>query len=337
VGSQRLMLQQNNLFRQNALGSFDRLLHDVTHDPAMLLWLNGAENVKQAPNENYGRELMECFTLGADRGAYSETDVREQARSLTGWVNRWSQSLGPVDFHFDATQHDDGIKTVFGKSGRFDWSDSCQLCLQHPLHASFFVNKLWSYFVPTPPDAPTVSALTAQYVQGFQVKPAVQAILLHPDLYLGPQMVKPPVVFTAGLLRRIGAGITTTAWAWIGQLSGQQLFYPPNVAGWDYTRWLNTATFLGRWTAVGQALQGRQLNPSHPPADLSSDPATLVAKALEFWHNPSLAPATQTLLFDFARASLGDANADWERQVYPALVENALRQLIAMSPDLQTA
>ena len=79
----------------------------MTHDPAMLLWLNGSDNVKGSPNENYGREMMELFTLGADRGAYTEDDVRAQARSLTGWQNRWSKNRGPVDFHFDAAEHDE--------------------------------------------------------------------------------------------------------------------------------------------------------------------------------------------------------------------------------------
>jgi hypothetical protein len=150
-------------------------------------------------------------------------------------------------------------------------------------------------------------------------------------------MVTPPVVYTAGLLRRIGAGITTTNWAWIGQLSGQQLFYPPNVGGWDYTRWLNTATFLGRWTAVGQILQGRQQDPSHPPAGEASDPAELLEAALQFWHQPLLSPATLDLLLAFAGRALADATATWEQQSYPVLVENALRQLIGVSPDLQTA
>ena len=80
VGSQKLMLKQNKLFRSHALGSFEQLLLDVTRDPAMLLWLNGTDNSKDAPNENYAREMMELFTLGADRGAYTERDVREQAR-----------------------------------------------------------------------------------------------------------------------------------------------------------------------------------------------------------------------------------------------------------------
>src|SRR6266566_6670386 len=97
VDSQRLMLNQNELFRLHGLGSFDDLLLDVTKDPAMLLFLNGTDNSKSSPNENYGREMMELFTLGAGRG-YSERDVREQARALTGFRNDWSDSKGPVNF-----------------------------------------------------------------------------------------------------------------------------------------------------------------------------------------------------------------------------------------------
>ena len=97
--AQRLMLDQNELFRRHALGSFSALLVDVTKDPAMLLWLNGNRNTKRSPNENYARELMELFTLGADRG-YTEADVREQARALTGWRNTYVRGTGP---HTSAT------------------------------------------------------------------------------------------------------------------------------------------------------------------------------------------------------------------------------------------
>src|SRR5436305_12182062 len=128
VGSQKLMLQQNELFRRHGLGSFERLLVDVTANPAMLLWLNGTENSKDAPNENDAREMMELFTLGADRGAYTERDVREQARSLTGWQNEWKEGVGDYDFHFDRREHDAGMKVVFRKSGRYDWQAACRLC-----------------------------------------------------------------------------------------------------------------------------------------------------------------------------------------------------------------
>jgi uncharacterized protein (DUF1800 family) len=336
VGSQRLMLEQNQLFRHHGLGSFDRLLIDVTANPAMLVWLNGTENTKDAPNENYGREMMELFTLGADRGAYTEHDVREQARSLTGWTSRWSNGRGEYDFHFDATRHDPGVKTVFRHSGRFAWRDACRLCLANPKHAAFFTQKLWSYFVPVPPDAATQRALEAAYVPGYQVKPVLEVVLKHPLLHEGPRMTKPPVVHTAGLLRRIGAGVTTDAWAWIGAISGQQLFYPPNVAGWDETRWLDTATFRGRWIGVSQLLSDRKLDPSKGKA--ASDAQTVLTRALVFWRNPALSEPTRRALLRFAQSALGDAGSQrWKQVQYPVLVENALRQLIAVSPDLQTA
>jgi uncharacterized protein (DUF1800 family) len=336
VGDQKLMLQQNELFRKHSMGSFHDLFVDVTANPAMLLFLNGVENSKEAPNENYAREMMELFSLGADRGAYTERDVREQARSLTGWRNRWSQGRGDYDFHFDSAEHDAGTKVVFRKAGRYSWQDACRLCVSHPLHPSFFVQKLWSYFIPVAPDAHTQRTLEAAYRGGYQVKPVLELILKHPTLYRGPRMTKPPVVHVAGLLRRIGMGVTTDAWAWIGALSGQQLFYPPNVAGWDDTRWLDTATFRGRWIAVTQILHDRQLDPSK--GKTAFDAPTVLNRALAFWKNPALSASTRAALLRFAHASLADAgNAKWKQTSYPVLVENALRQLIAVSPDLQTS
>src|SRR5919204_862581 len=105
VDSQRLMLEQNNRLRRHALGSFPELLLAVTNDPAMLLWLNGSDNTKWSPNENYARELMELFTLGAGRG-YGESDVRNQARALTGWRNDWQRGVGATNFRYDASRHD---------------------------------------------------------------------------------------------------------------------------------------------------------------------------------------------------------------------------------------
>ncbi len=335
VGNQKLMLKQNELFRSHSLGSFEQLLIDVTRDPAMLEWLNGVDNSKDAPNENYAREMMELFTLGADRGAYSERDVREQARALTGWENDWKDGVGAYNFHFDPRAHDAGMKTVFRKSGRYDWKSACRLCVSHPLHASFFVRKLWSYFVPVAPDRATQSALEAAYRKGRQLKPVLQIVLTHPALYDGPRMMKPPVVHVAGLLRRIGAPITTTDWAWIGELAGQQLFYPPNVAGWDDTRWLDTATFRGRWIGVQRILQGRTLDPAKSTA---ADAQTVLSRALAFWNQPALSDGTRAALLQFAQTALADAGRQkWKQQQYPALVENALRQLIAVSPDVQTS
>jgi uncharacterized protein (DUF1800 family) len=159
VNSAKMMLDQNELFRQNALGNFKTLLLSITKDPAMLVFLNGIENHKGDPNENYAREVMELFTLGADRGAYTEDDVREMARSFTGFDADWDDTLGLINFRFDPRKHDTLNKTVFGKTGNWDWQDACRLCVEHPLHPSFFVTKLWSYFIPTAPTAATQQRL----------------------------------------------------------------------------------------------------------------------------------------------------------------------------------
>jgi uncharacterized protein (DUF1800 family) len=322
VASQRLMLNQNEFFREHALGSFSDLLVGVTQDPAMLVWLNGNQNVKQKPNENYGREMMELFTLGANRGAYTETDVREQARALTGWKGSVTKGL-PSAFTYDPTRHDTGPKTIFSQTGNWAWQDSCALCLAHPLHPSFFVTKLWGYFVPTPPDAATVAGLTAIYAKRL-VRPVVEAILLHPDFHEGPRMTKPPVVYNAGLLRSIDRPIDTSIWWSLDQQAGQQLFYPPDVGGWDDTRWLDTATFRARWF-IAALVQG-----AGQPIGSPNDPAQLVSRAAAFWGSPTLTPPTTTLLTEFATAQL-------HRNASPTDVETGLRRLVASSPDLQTA
>ena len=334
VGSQRLMLGQNGLFRQHALGSFAKLLLAVTRDPAMLIWLSGVDNTKEAPNENYGRELMELFTLGAGRG-YSENDVREQARALTGFRNEWDDGIGPHNFHFDGEYHDPGVKRILGKRGRFDWRDSCRLCLTHRAHPRFFVEKLWSYFIPTPPGKHTRHALTRLYVErNYAVRPVVEAILRHPRLYEGPRMVKPPAVYAAGLLRGMRRGVDTSSWSWIGHLMGQQLFYPPNVAGWDDTRWLDSGTWRGRWSAASEAICERRIedDAGYKP----DNPKQAVDRALAFWGKPAISRQTRAALLSFARRVEAGATEDWQKETYPRLRQNALRMLVATSPDLQT-
>jgi uncharacterized protein (DUF1800 family) len=310
-------VQQNELFRANALGSFDTLVKGVTTDPAMLLWLSGNQNTKGRPNENYARELMELFTLGADRGAYTEADVREQARALTGW--RGSARQG---FSYDPRRHDAGAKTVFGKTGAYDWQAACDLCLAHPLHPTFFVTRLWSYFVPTPPSATTVQGLAHAY-EGRKIRPVVEAILKHPDFHRGPRMVKPAVVYNAGLLRTINRFVDTTRWWQLDQSAGMRLFYPPDVAGWRNRRPLDTSTFRARWF-IAALVQG-----ATQPADSPADAERLVERALAFWASPTVSDTTRKSLLRFAKESLPHAK--------PPVVETALRRLVATSPDLQTA
>jgi uncharacterized protein (DUF1800 family) len=334
VGQKSLNLDQNRLFRKHALGSFEDLLLDVTTDPAMLVWLSGNENEKEAPNENYGREMMELFTLGASNG-YTEDDVREQARALTGWTNSWDDDLGMVDFRFERDRHDYGSKQIFGKAGNFDWRDSCRLCIEHPAHAGYFVERIWSYFIPVPPSRRTLKSLKQLYRRGHGIRPVVEAVLMHPSFYEGPRMVKPPIVLIAGMLRARQAGVTTDAWTWISDDAGQRVFDPPNVAGWDEQRWLDTARLSGRWSAAALLTERWMADTDDYDAEETANAA--VKKALKFWGRPTLSSRTTKELHGFASRVEVAADAEWQQEPYRALRQNALRLLIAASPDFQTS
>jgi hypothetical protein len=335
VSRQQQMIDQSNLFRSACFGSFLDLFKAVTVDPAMLQWLNGDENTKQAPNENYGREMMELFSLGADRGAYTEDDIREQARALTGWDYEWSNELGAHNFHFDPKRHDTGTKTVFGRTGNWGWEDSPRLCVENPLHPSFFVEKLWSYFVPQPPSAGARDSLIGLYQgSGWGIRPVLEAILISPDLYEGAPMVKPPVVQLAGMLRVLGRYIDTEAWIWLCDQAGQQLFYPPNVSGWDDTRWLDTSRMRARWNTVDYVLDDISVNAWSDPYSATETANEALARALASWGSPALRDEHRAELLDFAQRSEKLATVDWEQGPYRAMRQNALLQLIGTSPDL---
>ena len=336
VNTNAEMLNQTNIFRAHGLGSFRDMTRAITTDPAMLQFLNGMSNRRGAVNENYARELMELFTLGADRGAYTETDVRELARSLTGW--RADYDNGWVNWRWDqAGRWDSQNKTVFGRTGRFNWQDACELVLTHPMHPSFFVRKLWSHFIPTPPGDATSAALEQLYVAtGLQIRPVLEAILCSPDFYDGPRMVKPPIVLSAGLMRATGRGIENLEWWYRSDRSGQRIYYPPDVSGWNERRWLDSNTTLGRWDLVGLALAGTMVK--SPAADTypeqSADQA--LAAALAFWGDPDLTPESAGQLLAFAQAVVPATGTAVSRARLRAQRFNALRQLIAAGPDHQT-
>ena len=336
VSKQQQMIDQSNLFRANCFGSFLELFEKVTVDPAMLQWLNGDENTKYAPNENYAREMMELFSLGADRGAYTEDDVREMARAMTGWRSDWSAELGVHNFRFDAKRHDTGTKTVFGRSGAWGWRDGCRLCVEHPLHPSFLVEKLWSYFIAEPPGASRRDALIATYLDsGYQLRPLLEAILSSNELFGGGPMVKPPVVQLASMLRALGRPIDTGAWRWLCDGTGQVLFWPPNVSGWDDRRWLDTSRMRARWNVVTYAIDEVAVDPWGGDGYSETEtPEEAVARALATWGNPALRPEHRAELLEFARRSENEIIANWQRSPYRAMRQNGLLHLIGMSPDL---
>ena len=212
VNSQRLMIRQNRTQRRLCLTDFPRLLTAMTTDPAMMLWLSLSGSTKTAPNENYARELQELFTLGVGDGD-TEEDGRQRARALTGFTNDWNENTGqPERVRFDPKLHDDAVKVIYGRRGAFGWRDSLRLVLGHAHHPRFFVTKLWSSFAPVPlPERDARAAAALYTASGRRIRPVLEAMLMHPLIYAGPRMVKPPIVQIAGMLRGVGRYIDTDA------------------------------------------------------------------------------------------------------------------------------
>ena len=164
----------------------------------------------------------------------------------------------------------------------------------------------------------------------------MRAILKHPLLYDGPRMVKPPTVFLAGMLRGIGRTIDTDSWTWISGMMGQRLFYPPNVAGWDDARWLDTASWRGRWTAAVTAIGEREVDPESKYG-VAEDASRRRRRRDRVLGRPDAVARRPATRCSPSRQRCADgANRNWKRQSYPALRQNALRTLVATSPDFQT-
>jgi uncharacterized protein (DUF1800 family) len=333
------MLAQNRLFRARALGSFPKLLTGVTTDPAMQLFLSLADSTKDAPNENYARELMELFTLS--RG-YTEHDIREAARALTGWRARWTDS-GFHGIWFDRRAHDTGYKRIFGKRGRFDWRDVLRLVTSHRAHAPFLTEKLWNYFVTVPLDARTRSRLVKTYRESdLKIKPVVEQILRHPALYADldrPDLVKAPVVFVAGNLRQAGSGIDRDSWSWLLQEMGQYPFEPPSVAGWDWgPAWLSTNTVHARFESVTYLMvAGAKLAVPDGSTPINLPPDQAIARARAAVGDPWTSPETDAALERMATNFFDDfkPRQSWGWQERSDQRERALRHLLLSGPDAQ--
>lgn len=336
-----LMLAQNRMLRRHALGRFPELLRDVTRDPAMLLHLSLADSDPEAPNENYARELMELYTLG---GGYSERDIRQAARALTGFRSDW-QDDGNVRTYYDREYHDSGRKRVFGNRGKFDWQDVLQLCVRHPAHAPFLTGKLWEFFVGSPPSRSERARLASLYRRSkYRVKPVVGAILAHPALYRklhSPGMVKAPVVFLAGALRSSGQPIERENWTWLLNGMGQTPFRPPSVAGWEWgTAWLSSNSMRVRFDVANSLLDTPRLEVADEATPVGLSPARAVARARRAVGEPWVSPRTRRELLKLARGLLGERElpkGEWRqpKQQRADMCQRVLRQLLLAGPDGQ--
>lgn len=257
----RITYNQNALFRRYAAGNLRELTREVSKDAAMLIYLDGANNVASHPNENYARELMELFTLGVDN--YTERDVRESARAWTGWhVVRRTDSVS-----FDEASHDQGSKTFLGRTGNFNGDDIVDIIFDQPQCARFFAASLLNWFVYNDPEPALVDAVAGVIrAHRFDLSP-VLGVVLSSNVFYGERsyraLVKSPVEFVVGTYKTLGLpAIGETAIPALQQM-GQRLFFPPSVAGWPGgTNWLTSGTMIERQNFLTRLLGSQTLDAS---------------------------------------------------------------------------
>jgi uncharacterized protein (DUF1800 family) len=333
-----LMVRQNDLFRRYAdLGArpdadFRSLAYEVGEDPAMLRYLNGELNRRGRPNENYARELMELFCLGVTDEAgnpnYTETDVRELARALSGWTIDTSDPNNPRGV-FNASRFDSGSKSFLGRTGSFNARQAVDIVLAHPAHASFLVRKLWSEFVVGPPDPATLADLTATYTGGgLRLKPLLRKILTHPQLFDSldePTLIKPPVVYVVGGFRQVGLNVVNTSpYSRLNEM-GQLPYFPPNVSGWEYgPAFLTSNAALNRWRFGADLATRSEVAPADVPGET---PQAAFDRAYAAAGRPWLSAATKAAMLDYAtRAPVGSSSSRRARQLL-------LRTMALAGPD----
>jgi uncharacterized protein (DUF1800 family) len=261
------MRRQNESFRELARGPFGKLLHAAVRQPALLEWLDAPSNRKGHPNENLGRELMELFTLGI--GNYSEQDVKEAARALTGWTVAGGQ------FREDASQHDDGEKTILGRRGKWKGDDLVKMLLDQPATAGRLARRLCEQFMGEGAvDAAAVEALAAGLRKrdldvGWAVETVLRSRVFFTEANLARRVLG-PVEFVVGSARALAmfapAPSTLVLADWCARL-GQDLFAPPNVGGWLGGRhWVSAQAMIGR-ANFAAALVGGGLARDRRPFD----------------------------------------------------------------------
>ncbi len=343
VQNARFMLGQYELMRKHALGNFATLLQEMSRDPAMMVWLDTRDSKKGNPNENYARELMELFSLGI--GHYTEKDVREAARAFTGWEIQGTEAV------FNKKEHDDGDKTVLGKTGAFQGEDIVRICLEQKAAAPFIAGKLYRFFVSeTVPATPELLApLAEQFRAGGYDFGALARTMLSSNLFYSPAVyrtrVKSPVEFALGIVRGLEGRVGTSALGLALEGLGQNVFFPPSVKGWDGgPAWLNGQTLLFRQnlalalTSTEDVRFGRRTDPAELARRCKKNEGEVVDFFLKLFLQGDVAPE--------ARARLEEYHERSRRQSFPVYWTKAdaedhrvraLCHLVLTLPEFQLA
>lgn len=309
------MIVQNNFLRAHAFDTFDNLLLGITADPAMLFYLDLTKSHKNAPNENYARELMELFTLGV--GHYTQQDVYEGAAALTGWHVAGKSTTA----RYVPGDHNDQIKHYLGQTGNFDYKDVMRILANHPATPWFISRKLFTFFVYENPSNDDLAPLVDSYVKsGHNMGEVMRTLLLLPQFSSSKayrSRLKSPAEYMAGTYRALNIQAGSKRLPVIITAMGQPLFDPPNVAGWPGDKvssyWLNSGTWMTRLNYIDLLLVGNRSanNGAFAPVDLQGvvaanhidSPEHFVDYFASFLLDGQLAADRRALLVDYFNTS----------------------------------
>ncbi len=262
VRSSAAMIAQNELFRAQGLGRFDELLRAVLRDPALLIYLDATQSSPERPNENLARELLELFTLG--EGCFTERDVSETARALSGWKQR----QGVV--RFQRARHDSGEKTILGQSGAFGPEDLVELILATDAAPRFLAQRLLAWFEGVAPSEERVAHYAALLVEhDWEIAAFLRELFLDPDFYaerVVGQRVAGPLDYLIGCAKRLDLAVDGRVIARASAALGQELGNPPSVSGWEGgLAWISTDSLQRRGNQLGLLLGVVERSDLMPP------------------------------------------------------------------------
>ncbi|MHC4242004.1 MAG: DUF1800 domain-containing protein [Planctomycetota bacterium] len=256
VKNPKLMLQHIRFLRSHALNSFGDMLQAISQDPAVLIYLGADANRKASPNDNFARPLMETFTMGP--GNYKEKDVREAARSFTGWFVLRSQ------LRYISREHDANTKEILGERGNLTGDDVVRIVLKQPATSRMLVRKLYRLLIceTDQPKAAMISPLAETFAKDYDIMKVTET-MLRSNLFFSQaayrRRIKSPIEFALGIVKAIEGIISTTQLAQDLAGLGQSLYNPPTANGWAGGRnWIDSATLTGRSNLALALLQGSE-------------------------------------------------------------------------------
>ena len=365
----RALLNQIDMFRNHGLGRFDNLLVELSKDPAMLLWLDNTDNHNGAINENYGRELLELFSMGI--GNYTEDDIKECSRAFTGWTlgnaeymavraskdSIWPYSRIAWHFQFRDWDHDDGEKTFLGETGNFNGEDIIGIIARQQATARFVCTRLFQFFAADEVDGDSEQVIEAMmqsyFDSGYEIRAVLRTLFLS-DYFTSEEAryarVKGPVELLVGAIRQAGSYRSPTLGvhqlAYQGFFMGQGLLQPPSVEGWhEGMEWIDSGSLVERVNFVAQELSSLDkpgvraiINRLAGENGGTLTPEQLVDQCLDLLGPVAVEDDTRTALVDFAAAGGGALNLSGHQPGDDAeqRVSNVLR-VIASTREYQLA